>query len=268
MAEVEPRRSRTRGLDEIKHRIGDIEIDILARLGQGRPVRILELGCGYGSVLMELYAKYGDEVELHGVNDREDGGNWDIFQRNAVDRGIFTQEQVTELDPVQVHIFDVSNPFPLDSDYFDIIIMQVAFFFFADKINCLEECHRVLNNDGVARLHIWVTRKNLPADKPVALIIRNEGREVDFWDYIAPFENLEQRMLPQRRKPAWYKRLLGSGETKMRSYLEMRKSPGFNFGLKMVDSIDYFPLTGSVHGFQCIYETVDPNRSGSESSSK
>ena len=54
---------RARGHAELVDRIGGIFAEIDARLAGRESVRVLELGCGYGTVLLELGQRYGPRVE-------------------------------------------------------------------------------------------------------------------------------------------------------------------------------------------------------------
>ena len=58
---------RARGHADLVLAIGGVFADIDERLGRREVVRVLELGCGYGTVLLELARRYGPRVELHGI---------------------------------------------------------------------------------------------------------------------------------------------------------------------------------------------------------
>ena len=59
---------RGRGLRDLEQHIGPVCGEIDARLARQAAVRILELGAGYGTALLELRARYGALVELNGMN--------------------------------------------------------------------------------------------------------------------------------------------------------------------------------------------------------
>ena len=48
---------RGRGVHELDRRVGGVDAEIEARLARQDVVRVLELGCGYGTALLELGAR-------------------------------------------------------------------------------------------------------------------------------------------------------------------------------------------------------------------
>src|SRR5512142_1763286 len=76
---------RARGLRDLDRLVGGVVDDIDAMLARRATVRVLELGCGYGTALLELRARYGGRVELHGLNRFASDGAADVLYRNALD---------------------------------------------------------------------------------------------------------------------------------------------------------------------------------------
>src|SRR4051794_7631998 len=81
---------RGRGHAELVQRVGGVYGDIDERLGRGGTVRVLELGCGYGTALLDLWHRYGGRIELHGINRLPGDGDAATLLKNAVERGLVT----------------------------------------------------------------------------------------------------------------------------------------------------------------------------------
>src|SRR4029453_8563961 len=79
---------RARGHAELVDRGGGVFAVVEERLTRRRVVRVLELGCGYGTVLLELAHRYGTKVDVHGINREYGDGNADILRRNGLERGL------------------------------------------------------------------------------------------------------------------------------------------------------------------------------------
>ena len=78
---------RARGLRDLERLVGGVCEEIDARLTRAPTVRVLELGCVYGTALLELHARYGERVALHGVNRAPEDGDESILLREVVPEG-------------------------------------------------------------------------------------------------------------------------------------------------------------------------------------
>lgn len=226
---------RARGLEELSKRVGDITQEIEARLGRQERVRVLEVGFGFGTVLMELLKKYPGRLELHGINRRRAHGNWEAVRQNALSLGLFGADELDRLKPPDLHYCDVSEGVPFEEGTVDLVYSQVAVIYFDDKIRFLEELNRVLAPGGVARIDLWIERKDFPSEYGASLEIWDEGRKVPFWDYIKPFASLAAR------------------PGKKRSYLELRKAGALDFGLDLAHVINMNDLCREWWGRKSIY---------------
>ena len=175
---------RARGLRELDARVGGITTDIDARLRRTNAVSILELGCGYGTALLELRARYGNRVELHGLNRFPHDGSAEILARNAMDHRIFESAPAAERELPTIAYGDIADGLPYPSDHFDIVYSQVAWLYFGRKLNVLREIVRVLRGDGVAKIDADELRPNLPAEYARLVEIWEGGALVPFADYV------------------------------------------------------------------------------------
>ena len=175
---------RGRGLADLEERVGDVCAEIDQRLAGQASVRLLELGCGYAIALLDLVARYGARVEVCGINLREDDGQGEILRREARARGI-DLDAVPAMRPTLVH-GDVAQGLLFTDDSFDLVVSQVAWRYFRNKVGVLRDVVRVLRADGVGLID---------ADEFDVKLPREYGRLVEIWDRqaLVPFGNYVAR---------------------------------------------------------------------------
>jgi ubiquinone/menaquinone biosynthesis C-methylase UbiE len=148
--------SRNRSLADFDAKFGRgvVESTLRKALRSREPVRLLEIGCGEGRVLMEL-RKLFPSVELHGINKKP----WPAMRgpksliATAANYGIFTKEEARRVSLPVLHFHDATElRFP--DRYFDVVISQVSIYQMKRKDLLLQEVWRVLKKEGKAFLHI------------------------------------------------------------------------------------------------------------------
>jgi len=160
--------TRGRGLESFQRRFPEhsVEAWIESRLAAGttgEPVRVLELGCGEGRVLLELKKRF-PSIEVHGLN-REP---WPAMrgpksvEKQALRRGILDRAAIAEFGLPEVHFHDASD-LQFEDDTFDLILSQVAIPHMDRKDRVLTESWRVLKRGGLALLDMD-TREPDPPD--------------------------------------------------------------------------------------------------------
>lgn len=224
---------RGRGLDALDRHVGGILAEIDSRLEARDVVRVLELGCGYGTALLELRARYGRRVDLHGVNRFRGDGNPEILARNATERGIAT----TEVELPAIAYADVAHGLPFPDDAFDLVYSQVAWLYFGNKIGVLQEVIRVLDVAGVAKIDADEIRDGLPAEYARLVEIWDAGRLVTLGEYLGRFDLTLETAL--------------EGE-----YMRLRKVHGFGADLAPVLEIDLSELHADWDGIKCVYRRL------------
>jgi SAM-dependent methyltransferase len=225
---------RARGHAELFERVGGVFADIEDRLDRKDVVRVLELGCGYGTVLLELKRRFGLRVELHGVNRQRGDGDAGILLRNGIERGLIAPDS-TVADPLPTIAYvDVAAGLPFESGTFDIVYSQVAWLYFANKVAVLRDVSRVLCDDGLAKIDADELRPGLPPEYQRLVEIWQEGRLVPFGDYL--------RRFGMAFAPA------AEGE-----YLRFGKSPQFGADLELVFEVDLSALHAHWDGIKCVY---------------
>jgi len=239
LAAVEIKRlrwARARGLAQLGQRIGDIRTVIDEMLRQKPLVRVLELGFGFGKVLMELKAEYGNRIELYGLSRTSKHGDWPDIKRVAIEDGIFTAKEMKKIPKPKLKFGDIDKGIPFSANYFDFIFGQVTFFYYKDKSAVLEEINRVLNPQGVARIDVNLGMKAWPSKYAPCLEIWDNGKEISFWSYIKKFKSLKEK------------------KGKLRPYLEMTKVKKLKLGLKLVHCFDLNKFCKDWWGVKSIYQ--------------
>jgi SAM-dependent methyltransferase len=224
---------RGRGLDDLVRTVGGIVGEIEERLAQRDAVRVLELGCGYGTALLELATRYGKRVQLHGMNRLRDDGNADILLRNARERGLLGATPDAP-DLPAIAFGDVANGLPFPDDTFDLVYSQVAWLYFGAKLAVVRDVVRVLRADGIAKIDADELRPQLPREYQRLVEIWENGVLVPLGDYA-------------RRHGA---ALAAAPEG---TYLRFGKSPTFAADVVPVAEIDVAEICAEWDGVKCVY---------------
>jgi SAM-dependent methyltransferase len=228
---------RGRGHAELVERVGGIFTEVDARLPGREHVRVLELGCGYGTVLLELGHRYGQRVEVHGINREHRDGNVDIFRRNGLERGLISPEDATTHPMPTIAYVDVADGLPYADGTFDVVFSQVAWRYFGNKIHVLREVSRVLRDDGIAKIDAEELRPDLPPEYQRLVEIWDEGRLMPFRDYAARFGMT----------------FIASVEGE---YLRFGKAARFGEDLEHVFQLDLAELNKAWNGVKCVYRFI------------
>ena len=225
---------RTRGHADLVLRVGGVFADIDERLLRQPVVRLLELGCGYGTTLLELRQRYGPRVELYGINRRQRDGDADAMLRNGTERGLIAPG-VAPADPLPAITYvDVADGLPFADGRFDIVYSQVAWLYFGNKVAVLREVSRVLRDEGLAKIDADELRHDLPPEYGRLVEIWQEGRLVPFGDYLRPFG---MAFVPAAQ-----------GE-----YLRFGKSPRFGEDLVQIFQVELGEICAHWSGIKCVY---------------
>lgn len=229
-------RHRGRGVDDLERRIGGVLADIDERLRRHDRVRVLELGCGYGTAMLELAARYGSRICVTGINRVWDDGNPGILLRNARERGLVLRDDEGAALPSIVH-GDVANGLPFAARSFDLVYSQVAWLYFGNKIGVIQEVVRVLDDGGGAKIDADEILPALPPEYARLVEIWDGGRLLPFADYLRRFGMA----------------LLAAPDG---AYLRIEKVDGFGAGLARVAEIDVSRIHRHWDGIKCVYSTA------------
>jgi SAM-dependent methyltransferase len=225
---------RGRGLADLHERVGDVCAEIDARLARRPTVCVLELGCGYANALLDLAARYGERVETYGLNLRREEGQDEILRREAKARNIDVDAGVAL--PSLLH-GDVAQGLPSADASVDVVVSQVAWRYFRNKVGVLREVVRVLRDDGIGMID---------ADEFDAKLPPEYGRLVEIWDErgLVPFADYLARhgmpFVPTPRGRA----------------LRVHKVPGFGEDLVSRLEIDLTAIDARWDGIKCVHSLV------------
>jgi SAM-dependent methyltransferase len=228
---------RTRGHADLVLRVGGVFAEIDERLRRQDVVRVLELGCGFGTVLLELRQRYGPRVVLHGMNRRPRDGDADMLRRNGIERGLIAPGAPASDALPTLAFGDVADGLPFPDASFDLVYSQVAWLYFADKVGVLREVIRVLRADGLAKIDADELRPELPPEYQRLIEVWQDGRLVPFGDYL--------RRYGMAFEPA------AEGE-----YMRIGKSAHFGEDLQLVFQVHLGEICARWNGIKCVYRVV------------
>jgi SAM-dependent methyltransferase len=228
---------RGRGHADLALRTGGIFADIDARLQHQDVVRVLELGCGFGTVLLELCQRYGARVHAHGINREPGDGDAELLLRHGVACGLIVGDATADIPLPTISHGDVARGLPFADESFDIVYSQVAWMYFGNKIAVLREVCRVLRGDGIGRIDADELRSGLPPEYARLVEIWNDGVNVPFGHYL------------RRYGIAFVPAVDGE-------YLELRKASGVGDDLDLLYEIDLARLHVHWDGIKCVYRQV------------
>jgi SAM-dependent methyltransferase len=221
---------RARGLADLERLVGGVVADIERFASSRTPVRVLELGCGYGTALLELAARFGAHVELHGLNREVIDGDAATLERNAAERGIV----VPPGSFPSLHHGDVAHGLPFADGAFDLVYSQVAWLYFGDKLGVLREVARVLSPDGMAKIDADEVRSSLPPEHARLVEIWERGKLVTLGDYLRRHGG-ELRAAPEGH------------------YIALAKSRTIGDDVALVAQFDTSALDADWDGVRCLY---------------
>jgi SAM-dependent methyltransferase len=147
-----------------------------------RPVRVLEIGFGFGQVAAELSYLYRDQVELYGINSPQDPIDIDKIIEVARHQAIFPVETLAGKDFLKISYGDAGETLPYPDRYFDVVISQVCIPYIHDKLNVIKEVSRVLTTDGQAWLHAGFEHSRLcngAKGEWQTLLLNREANEIN-----------------------------------------------------------------------------------------
>lgn len=101
--------------------------------------QVLDLGCGHGNTLISLSKQLGKSGTVTGL---------DVEERLLAVAERVLQEEITE-GKVKLIKSDASKKFPFPDNSFDKIVCHNVVECIPDKISFVNECHRVLKNNGL-----------------------------------------------------------------------------------------------------------------------
>jgi ubiquinone/menaquinone biosynthesis C-methylase UbiE len=230
---------RIRGLDKMEMRFGKdkpIEKFIKKRLKSQKIVRVLEFGFGEGRCLLDLRTIFPNkQVELYGINKKKGGGMHQRkdFAINAKKFGLTIPKPTLLPKPF---FYDAGKGLKFKSNYFDIIISQVAFPYVGDKAKLLEEFWRVLKPEGKAFLNIDSYESYYPdflqinKESP-RFVIYKKGKLIKLSSYLTTFRKKGFDIAFKRKMKRALRFVLMTKNTKKQLNLRLKYDNDSSFNL-------------------------------------
>lgn len=146
--------SRSRGLVEFERLFPPGLVAETVANASGEPVRVVEIGCGEGRLLLDVL-RLRPDVEAHGINKRP----WPAmtgqasFRDAALRYDVFTEDELRRVRLPEAWFYDASE-LRFEDASVDLVVSQIAIPYVERKDLLLEEVWRVLRPGGRALLNI------------------------------------------------------------------------------------------------------------------
>lgn len=111
--------------------------------------KLLDIGCGTGTDLEKLFTRYGESVELYGIEPSKD---------------MLKQMSQTVSGSQNVHLSNASaDKLPYDDGFFDYVTCSLVLHHLSDndQQKALQEMHRVLKPGGRVLIKEWGKPRNI-----------------------------------------------------------------------------------------------------------
>jgi ubiquinone/menaquinone biosynthesis C-methylase UbiE len=148
----------------------------LAALRHGE--RVLDVGCGTGSLAVALKASAGPTGSVRGIDASQE--MIDVARRNASKAGVDVNFQVGLAEAI---------PFP--DGTFDLVVSQLAIHHLPDdlKQTAFEEMYRVLKSHGRCLIVDFEPPKSVPARFVARMVLGSEMMRINVTDYRVLLKN-------------------------------------------------------------------------------
>lgn len=224
---------RGRGLKEFERLVCDVLAFV--NVSKTKPFKILEIGCGFGQLLVELAAVFGKKIDLHGINLEPSSIDLEKAQRIAKHKGVVPLDYFVPNDGIKFTSCDAGVGIPFPDKYFDLVLSQMSFIYIYDKAKAIEEVGRVLKDNGIGLLWVGFESDNRKEGYWSTLEIYRGAKLIGLADYFKNFPNLEYEMRPTG------------------SILRVTHSDDMELGLKLKSSVGLTEFNRGWCGFKSIY---------------
>ena len=181
---------KTRGLKEANVKLGNIDKIIDGMLKRKKKIKIFESGCGYGRLMMDLVIKYGNKIEIIGMNLKASHGNQKMMVDNAFKEKIITKKELKRIKLPKIIYGDAGEKLPFKSKSIDLIVSQTSSYLYRNKLHFFEEVARVLNKSGTAKITFPESSK-IPKEFSPLLRIYKEDKIINFQDFIKKYKGIK-----------------------------------------------------------------------------
>lgn len=230
---------KTRGLEKAEIKLGNLNEIISNLLKKKEKIKVFESGYGYGKVMSQLKAEFGDKIDITGMNYKRSHGDKKKVISFALKEKVISKSDINKLNSIKVIFGDAGKKLPFKTGSIDLIYSQTSAYLYEDKMHFFEEVSRILSKDGIARITPPLFKENLPEEYKKILRIYIGDKEVEFKDFIKKFKKIKIIKLPSGKK-----------------VIEIRGG-GIDFGLKLESTINTNDLCKEWFGVVSIYTKKD-----------
>lgn len=170
--------------------------------------RILDVGCGYGETAFHLAREVGCEVVGINISAKE----LDLAHERTPDSGV--------ADKVSFEYGDFHD-LPFGDATFDVVWSQEAFLHGVDKIQILQECHRVLKPGGRVVISDLLINGDVDDDERAAIHARVKSPEM--WDHARYPQGLRETGFEVEVERAWDDNIAPTYQAVLDSLLDNRQ---------------------------------------------
>jgi len=224
---------KTRGLKEAKEKLGDLEEIISSISKKKKKIKIFEAGCGYGKVMMGLSKRFGNKIDIIGMNLKKMHGDRKKMISFALDEKIISKKDIRTMKIPKIIFGDAGKKLPFKTGTIDLVYSQTASYLFKDKMNFFKEVGRILSKDGIAL--ITPSKSKLPKKLLPLLRIYKNKKLIPFKRYIEDFKGIRIIKSPKGRE-----------------VVEIKKSK-LDFNLKLKTTLNTNKLNKKWFGVQSTY---------------
>lgn len=158
----------TRGDESLQEAMARTNEVMAERAGIDERARVLDVGCGYGAVALDLAATHHREVLGLNISDKE----LEVAAQRAREHS---------LDDRATFRWGDFHDLPVDTDAVDVVWSQEAFLHGVDKPRILEECRRVLRPGGQLVISDLLVDGSVPDSERETIYARVHSPEM--WDH-------------------------------------------------------------------------------------
>jgi SAM-dependent methyltransferase len=171
-----------RGVEYFERKMKSLR-PVIAGFEDRKPLRVLELGCGYGQLLIGLMARHPGRIEAIGINRHKGNGTTELAWELAKRRGLVARSSKRPVGQLEIRYANLENRLPFEDRTFDLVVSQMALIYVHKKLEVLREVQRVLKPEGEAILHLYIHRWDLPSPFDRSLRLFDRRGEVDVASY-------------------------------------------------------------------------------------
>jgi len=155
-----------------------------------KKIRIFEAGCGHGRLMIDLILKYGNKIEISGMNLIPLHGTKKEMIDNAVKEGLLQKQGTKKIKFPTIIYGDAGEKLPFKTDSIDLVLSQTASYLFKNKLHFFEEVSRILNKKGIGRITL-PENPNLPNEFQSLLKIFKDGKQINFENFIKKHDKIK-----------------------------------------------------------------------------